>query len=101
VREIVALAVEPYRSQGEDRIQVRGGSPARLPPRMALALAMALQELATNAVKHGALSDLAGGFRCIGICMAPKAVLIACTSDGRRGAARLCRDLDGGASEQG
>ena len=57
--EIVAQAVEPYRSRGEHRIHVRG-SPARLPPRMALAMAMALQELATNAVKHGALSNAAG-----------------------------------------
>src|SRR5918994_2096075 len=57
--EIVAQAVEPYRSRGEHRIHVRG-SPARLPPRMALAMAMALQELATNAVKHGALSNPTG-----------------------------------------
>ena len=57
--EIVAQAVEPYRSRGEHRIHVRG-SPARLPPRIALAMAMALQELPTNAVKHGALSNAAG-----------------------------------------
>ena len=54
--EIVAQAVEPYRSHGEHRIHVRG-SPARLPPRVALSLAMTLQELATNAVKYGALSS--------------------------------------------
>jgi two-component sensor histidine kinase len=57
--EIVAKAVEPYRSSGEQRIHIEG-SPVRLPPRMALALAMAFQELATNAVKHGALSNAAG-----------------------------------------
>ena len=60
--EIVAKAVEPYRSSGEHRIHV-AGAPARLPPRMALALAMALQELATNAVKYGALSNPAGQIR--------------------------------------
>ena len=57
--EIVADAVEPYRSYGEHRIHVRG-SPARLPPRVALSLAMTLQELATNAVKYGALSSPTG-----------------------------------------
>jgi two-component sensor histidine kinase len=60
--EIVAQAVEPYRSQDPQRIHVLG-APARLPPRMALALAMALQELATNAVKYGALSNAAGEVR--------------------------------------
>jgi two-component sensor histidine kinase len=40
----------------QDRIRVHGPS-VRLPPRTALALAMALHELATNAVKYGALSN--------------------------------------------
>ena len=62
IGEIVAKAVEPYRSATEHRIHI-GGSAARLPPRMALALAMALQELATNAVKYGALSNPAGEVR--------------------------------------
>jgi two-component sensor histidine kinase len=56
---IVAQAVEPYRSRGENRIHVQG-PPVQIPPRMALALAMALQELATNAVKYGALSNEIG-----------------------------------------
>jgi two-component sensor histidine kinase len=60
--EIVAQAVEPYRSQDPQRIHVLG-APARLPPRMGLAIAMALQELATNAVKYGALSSPAGEVR--------------------------------------
>jgi two-component sensor histidine kinase len=59
LRDIVAQAVEPYRSRGEDRIHVQG-PPIQVPPRMALALAMALQELATNAVKYGALSNGTG-----------------------------------------
>jgi two-component sensor histidine kinase len=59
VHDIVAQAVEPYRSRGEDRIHVQG-PPIQVPPRMALALAMALQELATNAVKYGALSNGTG-----------------------------------------
>jgi two-component sensor histidine kinase len=60
--DIVAQAVEPYRSREEDRIHVQG-PPIQVPPRMALALAMALQELATNAVKYGALSNGTGQIR--------------------------------------
>jgi PAS domain S-box-containing protein len=60
--EIVADAVEPYSNPGEDRLHLSGET-IRLPPRMALALAMALQELATNAVKYGALSNETGEVR--------------------------------------
>ena len=60
--EIVQQAVAPYSSKGEDRLHLKGPG-VRLPPRMALALAMALQELATNAVKYGALSNTTGEIR--------------------------------------
>ena len=59
LREIVGQAVEPYRRKEEARFAIEG-KPIRLPPRMALAIAMALQELATNAVKYGALSNETG-----------------------------------------
>ncbi|WP_457092848.1 HWE histidine kinase domain-containing protein [Microvirga sp. P5_D2] len=59
LREIVAQAVEPYRGVGEGRL-LSEGPEVRLSPRAALALSMALQELATNAVKHGALSSAVG-----------------------------------------
>jgi PAS domain S-box-containing protein len=55
--EIVAQAVEPFGAGGRFRIE---GPPVRLSPRAALAFAMALQELATNAAKYGALSVPAG-----------------------------------------
>jgi two-component sensor histidine kinase len=62
LQDIVSQAVEPYRSRGENRIHVQG-PPVQVPPRMALALAMALQELVTNAVKYGALSNGVGQIR--------------------------------------
>jgi two-component sensor histidine kinase len=62
VHEIVRQAVEPHRSRGESRIDVEGPR-VRIPPRMALAIAMALQELVTNALKYGALSNESGEIR--------------------------------------
>ncbi|WP_165185199.1 PAS domain-containing sensor histidine kinase [Caulobacter soli] len=47
---------------GAGRFTTEGGS-VRLSPRMALSLSMALHELATNAVKYGALSSLEGQVR--------------------------------------
>jgi PAS domain S-box-containing protein len=53
--EIVAQALAAYRDPHEDRIHIAGPE-VRLSPRVALALSMALHELATNTVKYGALS---------------------------------------------
>jgi PAS domain S-box-containing protein len=57
--EIVALAVSPYLGADVTRIATAGPS-VRLSPRSALAISMALQELATNAAKYGALSVASG-----------------------------------------
>ncbi len=62
LREIVTEAMAPYRHDRENRLHARGPD-VRLSPRMALAIAMALQELATNAVKYGALSNATGEVR--------------------------------------
>jgi PAS domain S-box-containing protein len=59
LREVVCQAIEPYQAQSEGRFDVHGYN-VRLPPQMALAIAMALQELCTNAVKYGALSNETG-----------------------------------------
>ncbi|WP_375457857.1 sensor histidine kinase [uncultured Enterovirga sp.] len=59
LREIVDQALDPYRAGVGERFTVEGQS-LRLSPRSALALAMALQELATNALKYGALSISSG-----------------------------------------
>ncbi len=57
--DVVERALEPYQVHGESRLHVTGPH-VRLTPRMSLALAMALHELATNAVKYGALSNKSG-----------------------------------------
>jgi two-component sensor histidine kinase len=57
--DVVERALEPYRIHSENRLHIAGPH-VRLTPRMSLALAMALHELATNAVKYGALSNKIG-----------------------------------------
>jgi PAS domain S-box-containing protein len=60
LREIAALAGVPFQSgDREQRIKVHG-PPVRLPPKTAIAVALAFHELATNAAKYGALSTPAG-----------------------------------------
>ena len=61
LRQIAARAALPFRSGGgEDRVTLNGPD-VRLPPRIAIAVALAVHELATNAVKYGALSSHDGG----------------------------------------
>jgi len=59
---IVAQAVAPY-TLGRQRPLHVTGPDVGLTPRLTLALAMALHELATNAVKYGALSTPTGEIR--------------------------------------
>ncbi|WP_262300119.1 sensor histidine kinase [Microvirga sesbaniae] len=59
LREVVGEAIAPFQADGHGRFDLNGQD-VRLPPRIALAMAMALQELGTNAVKYGALSNAAG-----------------------------------------
>ncbi|MCE4226595.1 PAS domain-containing protein [Methylobacterium sp. C25] len=57
--ELVDGALQPFQSVETRRFSV-GGPMVRLPPQRALAFVMALHELATNAVKYGALSNDTG-----------------------------------------
>ena len=57
LRQIVDQSVAPFRTT--DRIDV-GGPDARVTPKQALALTIALHELGTNAMKYGALSNQDG-----------------------------------------
>jgi PAS domain S-box-containing protein len=59
IHEVIGGAMAPFLARGENRLRYRG-TDIRLAPRTALALAMAFQELATNAVKYGALSNETG-----------------------------------------
>ncbi|WP_165820225.1 PAS domain S-box protein [Microvirga sp. KLBC 81] len=54
LRKILKVELEPYGI--ESQRYVLAGPDVDLPPRVAVALGMAVHELATNAVKHGALS---------------------------------------------
>ncbi|WP_262029945.1 sensor histidine kinase [Microvirga sp. Mcv34] len=57
--EVVRGAIAPFHSDGHSRFDLHGPE-MRLPPRIALAIAMAIQELGTNALKYGALSNETG-----------------------------------------
>ncbi|HEY2752245.1 sensor histidine kinase [Phenylobacterium sp.] len=59
IADVVAQAVTPFASSGAGGFDISGPS-LRLTPHRALAIAMALQELTTNAVKYGALSHPEG-----------------------------------------
>jgi two-component system CheB/CheR fusion protein len=58
LRMIITKEVEPYADHVR-RIHL-AGRPVRLKPKAALALGMVLHEMATNAAKHGALSNAKG-----------------------------------------
>lgn len=60
--EIADQSLRPFEAAGETRIAVSGPD-IRLSPKAALAISMALHELATNAVKYGALSGERGTVR--------------------------------------
>ncbi len=59
IEELVGQALAPYLSAGNERIATSGPS-LSLSAKLSLGLVMALNELATNAVKYGALSNESG-----------------------------------------
>lgn len=59
MHELVSTALAPFMSGRHPNI-ITEGTPVLLPARLAQSLALLLHELATNAVKHGALSTSGG-----------------------------------------
>ena len=59
LRQVVEQALSPFRRAGESSVRI-DGEDLKLSPKAALALTLMLHELATNAVKYGALSEGAG-----------------------------------------
>ena len=53
--ELISAELQPYASEAPDRLSVEGGD-VRLGSAQAVALGLAVNELATNALKYGALS---------------------------------------------
>jgi PAS domain S-box-containing protein len=62
LHQLVAMELSPYFRDGDPRAQIDGPK-VLLRPEMAQATAMAVHELATNAVKYGALSTSSGRVR--------------------------------------
>jgi len=59
LEEVVQRALRPFAGAGSSQVRLEGPA-VWLQPRAALAMALVLHELATNAVKYGALSSAAG-----------------------------------------
>jgi two-component sensor histidine kinase len=59
VGQIVRQALAPFSNEAAPRFST-DGPPLRVSPDISLALSMVLHELATNAIKHGALSNNVG-----------------------------------------
>jgi two-component sensor histidine kinase/CheY-like chemotaxis protein len=57
--EVARESLEPYILEDKNRVMLNG-PPVALDPKSALALGMVFHELATNAIKHGALSNRDG-----------------------------------------
>lgn len=60
--DLVEQTAQSHNFRGSDRFEIAGPR-VRLPPHYALSFAMALHELATNAIKYGALGEYGGGVR--------------------------------------
>lgn len=59
IKDVVERAVAPHHEPGDQRFRLEGPM-ILLPPKAVVALSLVVHELATNATKYGALSDVTG-----------------------------------------
>lgn len=64
LERLVSLALAPFTESFGERLRVVGGAGIAIAPSAAIPLALCLHELATNAVKYGALSAASGLVTC-------------------------------------
>jgi two-component sensor histidine kinase len=64
LKKLTEVALAPFSSAYPDRLEIPGGPDVKLAPSAAIPISLCLHELATNAVKHGALSVEAGRVHC-------------------------------------
>ncbi len=62
--QLVSLALAPFSESFGQRLSISGGPIVQFAPSAAIPLALCLHELATNAVKYGALSNADGRVTC-------------------------------------
>lgn len=65
---LIAEEMAPYTDGAASAVEIEADGPVLLKPKAALAVSLAVHELATNAVKHGALSVPGGVLAVVKIC---------------------------------
>jgi two-component sensor histidine kinase len=80
--QLVQLALAPFSASYPQQLKVIGGPPIRLAPSAAIPLTLCLHELATNAVKYGALSAADGRVECDWIELSPGVYSLRWTENG-------------------
>jgi two-component sensor histidine kinase len=80
--QLVQVSLAPFRAAYPEQLEVVGGLPVRLAPSAAIPLSLCLHELATNAVKYGALSASGGKVECSWIERSPGVFALFWTENG-------------------